>query len=545
MVAEAVGSHEIARIVGEVESAMRAQDPERALELANAAILRGMEHPALFNVRGIGLAQQGRHEEALADFRHNLTRFPRYPGSRLAVGQCCVQLGRWNEALAAFDAVVAAAPKFPLAHERRGLALSMLFERDASRRAYERAVELKPDFADALASLSMIAALEKDGVTARSVARGALAADPKHATAIVSLAMLDIEDGDISAAEKKLETILDVFPSSDDLRAIAALGVLADAFARLERTEAAFSAYAAINDKIQKIYAPRYEAARMAEKVARLTTYFERSACWSAGRQYPAEPGDAAGHVFLLGYARSGTTLLEAVLASNDKVAALDERNCLRDADRAFLESDLDLDRLAALSDNDIEHWRNTYWNAVRREGIRFDGKVFLDKMPSYTINLPLIAKLFPAAKVLFALRDPRDVVLSCFRHRFVMNRYTFEFLSLENCARQYAATMKLAELYREALPLDLRLHRYEVMILDFDSSIEAVCSFVGIEWDRSMRDFNEGTRVVKEHGQSVRQLRQGLYSGAEGQWRSYGKQLAPILPILAPWIERFGYLAD
>jgi len=164
-----------------------------------------------------------------------------------------------------------------------------------------------------------------------------------------------------------------------------------------------------------------------------------------------------------------------------------------------------------------------------------------VDKLPFNSLKLPLIAKLFPDAKILFAIRDPRDVVLSAFRQRFEINTDNFEFLRLDDCARYYATIMRLVTLYREKLPLDLHEHRYEDLVADFDTSVRAVCAFIGIDWNDSMRNFAAAPRSVDARSASAPQIRRGLYSGA-GQWRRYRDELAPILPILEPWIARFGY---
>jgi len=156
-----------------------------------------------------------------------------------------------------------------------------------------------------------------------------------------------------------------------------------------------------------------------------------------------------------------------------------------------------------------------------------------------------LIARLFPDAKVIFAVRDPRDVVLSCFRRRFDMGPYSFEFLRLDDCARFYASVMTLVERYRQTLPLMLLDYRYEDMIADFESSVRGACRFIGIGWRDSMRDFSASADAINRRSASALQVRRGLYGDAAGQWRRYREQLAPVFPILQPWVERFGYPPD
>src|SRR5690349_17488151 len=110
--------------------------------------------------------------------------------------------------------------------------------------------------------------------------------------------------------------------------------------------------------------------------------------------------------------------------------------------------------------------------------------------MPLSSGLLPVVAKLFPDARVLFARRDPRDVVLSCFRRRFGMNASMYELPTLEGAASYYDAVMRLSEVYRGILPLPQHLVRYESLVEDFEGTARAACAFLGLEWSKEMLDF-------------------------------------------------------
>src|SRR6185295_19458453 len=154
---------------------------------------------------------------------------------------------------------------------------------------------------------------------------------------------------------------------------------------------------------------------------------------------------------------------------------------------------------------------------------------------------LPLIAKLFPAAKILFAIRDPRDVVLGCFRRTFRVNPAMFEFLALGGTARFYDAVMSIGEISRQKLGLKWHDLRHEALIEDFDTELRQVADFIGLEWNDAMRDFAQRARTRSARTPSAVQLARGLSRGGMGQWRHYAQELTPVLPILKPWVERFG----
>jgi Sulfotransferase family len=273
----------------------------------------------------------------------------------------------------------------------------------------------------------------------------------------------------------------------------------------------------------------------------RLAHYFRRTdlAAWQTGVQAQQSP---ITHVFLIGFPRSGTTLLEQVLACHPDVAAMEERTCLMDSAAAFFGSDADLDRLGAATDAQLQPWRASYWRRVSESGIAALKPVFIDKMPLNAVFLPLIAKLFPQARILLALRDPRDVALSCFRRRFAMNAGMFEFTTLEGTAAYYAAVMDLVQIFRETLTLRLLEVRHENLVSDFDGEVARVCDFLGLEPRAEMSGFATHAKAQAIDTPSGAQLAGGLSSAGIAQWRRYRRELEPVFPVLGPFVARFGY---
>jgi hypothetical protein len=152
---------------------------------------------------------------------------------------------------------------------------------------------------------------------------------------------------------------------------------------------------------------------------------------------------------------------------------------------------------------------------------------------------------LFPRAKVIFAIRDPRDVVFSCLRCRFKMNRPNYEFVSLVRAANFYAETMRLAEIYRRKLGLDWIEVRHELVVAKFEVEVGRLCDFLGLSYAGEMRDFATHAKSRTITTASAPQIFRGLNSNGVGQWRNYAEELAPVMPILAPWVEKFGYPAE
>lgn len=190
----------------------------------------------------------------------------------------------------------------------------------------------------------------------------------------------------------------------------------------------------------------------------------------------------------------------------------------------------------------DISRVRARYWASLRNFGITFEGRILIDKQPFNTVRLPLIARLFPEAKIVFCVRDPRDVVLSCFRRRFAINGSNAEFLSLDSTAKLYDAVMQLAAAYKSRLPMELIEIRNEDLVEDFDARIQAICDFAGIGWVDAFRDFARRSSDRQVVTPSAVQIKRGLGREGIGHWRNYEADLAPVLPLLNGWAERLGY---
>jgi hypothetical protein len=122
------------------------------------------------------------------------------------------------------------------------------------------------------------------------------------------------------------------------------------------------------------------------------------------------------------------------------------------------------------------------------------------------------------------------------------MNPAMYHLLTLEGAASYYDTVMTLSELYREILPLPQHLVRYESLVEDFEGTARAACDFLGLAWDRRLFDFAAKARSRGIATPSAAQVARGLNREGEGVWRRYREQMAPVLPVLEPWVRRFGY---
>jgi len=261
----------------------------------------------------------------------------------------------------------------------------------------------------------------------------------------------------------------------------------------------------------------------------------ETTAAWSA----PEADGLPPDPVFLVGFPRSGTTLVERALAAHPNITASDEYPAL---ERVIAGIAGYPDGLGGLDASDLASLRAEYWRitvAAFGDGVR-QGR-YLDKAPMNIVQLGAIQRLFPAARVIVALRDPRDVCVSCFLQDFALNEAMAQFLTLDGSAKFYAMVMNLAGHYKQALAVPRLDYRYEDAVSDFEGTMRRLLEFIGEPWDDAVISREERARTMVATP-SYRDIGSEIYSRSVGRWRNYADAMADSLPLLAPFVEEFGY---
>lgn len=526
-----------------IEQALAAGDIATAAALAEAEIAAGRADPMLLNLAA------WRREEA-GDFAgaHDLLEraLKMVPGDVMilgAIGAVLRKEDRLDEALAVLDRVVAAEPRHASAWLERGYALDAARNEPEGAKSYQRAIAIDPNMAPALGKLADGAAKRGETEAATAFANRAFAIDPFEPAATFAVATMALEARDAPLAEQRLRGLLAHVADGDDRT--RALTLLGDALDKQDRTTEAFASWQAAQANFIERFRSRLGPipGRPSHRTFVENITAQVKAVDGKPRLYPPTdlPQAAATHVFLLGYPRSGTTLVENVLASAPGVVALEERDTLAGTDEVLVANDGTMPDLDALDPAAVADLRADYWARVTAMAGDVSGKVFVDMNPYNGIKLPIIARLFPEARIVIMRRDPRDVVLSCFRINFTPSTASFALSDLVEAARHYDALTGLIELCRERLPLAYHELRYDRLVTDFEATVRAVADFIGIPWTDAFLSFDKTAKTRGVATASATQVRRGLYDG-RGQWRRYEAQLAPILPILAPWAERLGF---
>jgi len=259
----------------------------------------------------------------------------------------------------------------------------------------------------------------------------------------------------------------------------------------------------------------------------------------------------------LCGHPRSGTTLLEQVLDSHPEVISAEETNIFfssAEEAKVFYNTCLPIKRgfpndpsvlsvLESASPDACQQAREHYFRRMEMAlGNPIGDRLLIDKNPSLTPLVPAFVRIFPEAKFLAMIRDPRDVCLSCFMQPIPLGPISAMFLSLEDTVQEYASVMGF---WRAIAPRLQNLHleiRYEDMVENLESVSRRTLDFLGISWDARVLHFNEFMKEKLVRSPTSADVAKPIFKNSVGRWRNYQKYIDPWLEKLAPFVKAFGY---
>ncbi|HYJ53245.1 MAG TPA: sulfotransferase, partial [Allosphingosinicella sp.] len=552
-------------------------DPMPRIELARALIAAGALDEAEAALAGLGRGEtarlralldqrRGRHREAAHGYRAATTRDPHDFESWSGLGETRMALGDMAGAVDALARSLALRPHQAAVRARLAEAQAAAGQAEtglAAAKAQARALPYDPLVRVTIARLEDLLGRP---AAAEAALRQALRLDCACVPALLALADLAERDNRIDELETLIARAesLGVPPADtalprarlafrrgafeDALAAARAAPDAADGGARAELigrisdrlgdSEAAFTAFAEMNRRAAAATAGAKEMA--ADFRARIRRHARATTpMWFQGWAAAANSSVRPSPIFLLGFPRSGTTLLDTMLAGHPGIAVIEEQPVLHSAALAAG----GIERIAALSASEVAELRELYFETLDALAPETRGKRVVDKLPLGSVDAALIHRLFPDAPILFAERHPCDVVLSGFMTRFDPRGAMANFLTLEDNAALYDAVMDYWAQCRAIFPLQVHAVRYERMIEDPEAELRAAAAFLGLAWDDAMLDHVASARTRAFIGTpSYAQVAEPLYTRAKGRWEKYRAQLAPVLPVLAPWAARMGY---
>lgn len=244
--------------------------------------------------------------------------------------------------------------------------------------------------------------------------------------------------------------------------------------------------------------------------------------------------------IFMIGFPRSGTTLLDTILRSHESIEVLEEKPLVPKL-IVSLEKKIG-NNFNNLTKEHISSLQNEYFENIKSYSIN-NKKIIIDKMPLNIIYTSEILKIFPKAKFIISLRHPIDTVLSCYMQSFKLNDAMANFLNLEDAAKMYHKIMTLWIKCTEKLDIDFHEVKYESLVKDFDKTIKETLKFINVEWsDEVIKFYETAKKRVFISTPSYDQVNQPIYKDSLNRWNNYQNHTSNIFPILNRWIKKFNY---
>ncbi len=408
---------------------------------------------------------------------------------------------------------------------------------DQARDCYLAAAAANPQDGNPLISLAVLLEKNHQLEEARDFVNRCLARDPADEQARYFAALLDRRENQLESAERRLRDLIAAEPRHPYV-CYACRYELAHVLDQTGRADEAMVALAEAKalvrrlgdvDEILRVYDGMAVRSR---QVQQQPTGILRE--WA--KIFPPQARQPGVRLaFLGGHPRSGTTLIEQILGVHPEVAAVDEPHLFSTVLLPALEHG------RAPSATRLNAVRRRYISALEQEsGSSVTGKLLLEKNPSLTSALPLWLRVFPELRVLVALRDPRDVVISCYFQNLPLNVANANFLTLERTARHYAALMDVWLAVRQWEGFAWLETRYEETIADLLKEGRRVTEFLGLGWHEEQGRFYEHRGRI--YSPSYHDVTRPIHARSVARWRAYEKHLASILPVLEPYCRALGY---
>jgi tetratricopeptide (TPR) repeat protein len=475
------------------------------------------------NSLGIVYREQTRLTEAEACYRRALAIKPDYAEAHNNLGNALRDQGRRGEAESSYRQALAIHDRYAEPHFNLGNILRDQQRLDEAEDSYRRALAIKPGYLMALNNLGLC--LKKQGRVEEACAcfEAAIAIKPDFLQAHCNLAPFRTHAAD----DPHLRTLegqqhqLPGLPLAGRVNYWFALGKMRE---DAGRHDDAFAAYAE-GDRLQRTRFP-YDEAREASLVARLQSGFHAGLF---AHPLPSVVGDRT-PIFIVGMPRSGTSLIEQILASHPGIHGAGELTDLHDVVHALDTPAASYPEVAAmLSAEAMQRLGEAYMERAWRHAPQ--ATHVTDKLPANFLHVGMIHRMLPHAKIIHAMRDPMDSCFSCYARLFEGGNLDFSY-DLGSVGRYYVRYIELMRHWHRVLPpgtvLDLR---YEDMVADTEGQARRLLDYLGLPWDPGCLDFHRNPRVVRTA--SIAQVRKPIYQSSVARWEHFEVHLAPLLEIV------------
>jgi tetratricopeptide (TPR) repeat protein len=561
----------------------RLRDRDKVQKHYDKALLLDPDNSTVHCNLGYRCYELGKQQEAIDYFSLALKGDPHSAKSLAGLGKCMLRQDKTAEAAECIEKALQLSPWDVHAHIAKAELDTCQRKPDSAEAEWKYVIEQQPGMVEGYIGLAKLysdngqyeqahaqfrAAEEHDAINLRlyhawsnheekihnldeaeRLAAKAVAINPSYPGLAILKAKLAGRRKDFAGALEILEQVDSAAIESQLIRA-GYLFELGGALDKLGRYTEAFAAYDEANQTkngyIGRVYEPEADTARFKH----WQQFFSRETMTTLSRIPVTKEPDRLTPVFIVGFPRSGTSLLEQILGAHPLAAPAGELLFIGDIASTRAQEitgselpypDLLLDEAAPLDTEKLQTMREYYLSGVDSLGITDSNTRWVtDKMPHNALHVGLISLLFPEAPVIHISRHPFNSCLSAYFSNFKSgHRYTS---SLESTAQHYRQVMGMLEHYRSIGVDFLEIH-YEDLVTDQENTTRRILEYIGMPWDDACLQHHKSKRVVKTA--SYEQVTQKIYTSSLYRYRNYHEAVQPLIPILKSTIEHFGYTTD
>jgi len=357
--------------------------------------------------------------------------------------------------------------------------------------------------------------------------------------------LINFFEGILNYRKKNYDRVIKIFENlnlneKDISKNLLKNNILAKSYDHKGVFDKAFKFYEISNNILEKASSKKFNKDRYIKSVTERIDYFSNQNLKISNpillEKKEVDP------VFLIGFPRSGTTLLDTILSSHNSIKVLEEKSLV---DELIIELNIknEFNKIEKIDSILIRKLRESYFQ--KRDSFFKVNKdqIFIDKLPLNIIYLAEINKIFPNAKYILALRHPCDCILSCFMQPFTPNDAMSNFFNIKDAANLYDKIMELWMKYDTILDLKIHIVKYEDVVNNFEPTLKSLCKFLEISWTNNLKEFYKTAQKKRFiNTPSYDQVNLPLYNKSIGRWKNYKDKFMETKHVLDKWIDRFNY---
>ena len=549
---------------------------DEAIEAFTKAVSIKLEFAEAYYNIGVTVQDQGKLQEAIDAYRKAISIKPEYAEAYNNMGNALQEQGKLDEAIDAYNKAISSKLEFAEAYNNMGNALKDQGKLDEAVDAYNKAISIQPDYYEAISNIGVTFEDKGQLDDAMEAYKKAISIKPDYAEAWSNSAQALEKWNKLDELEIWLDEAFNSFgkPPADLLfmkckllwryKKYKKTSVLlknikfetisltqrqdylqlkAKCYEQSKKFKDAYASFAHSNLLVKEskeylMHKPEQFFQDLKDSLDKLKSSPRVKCNTGSIENLEFSP------TFLIGFPRSGTTLLDTILRSNSKIKVVEEQGMLFAA-ASFLKKNGYNNFVGKITSKNIhKEAKKIYLKELRKHiETNLNDSVCIDKLPLNLLQAPLIHQLFPNAKFILALRHPMDSILSCWMQNFKLNSAMANMVDIDRIVDFYCIAMEIFKICRTNYNLKVHEIRYEDLINNFQSESEAVLKFLNLKWEPEMENYQyTAIKRGRINTPSYSQVVQPIYKDAQYRWLNYREYLEQYLTQVQPWISVFGY---